>query len=375
LNTVIGYFLFAYKAALFSAHQRNDIISKLTITVNLVSNVLQIALLLLFRNYYLYVIVVPLATILTNLLNAYVAKKNFPDIVCRGTIDKEMKSGIKKRITGLLSFKIYGVIFSSVDTIVISSFLGLIALAKFNSYHYVQTALIGFLTILTTSITAGVGNKMVTCSTDDNYEDFKKIVFANAWISGFCSVCLFCLYQHFVEWWVGPELLFPFDTMIIMVLYFLLPRISAITFTYREAAGLWWEDRFRPLVAAVVNLVTNLILVQFIGMNGVIISTLICTIFINIPWGSRVLFKNYFKRSPIEYFLKLAFYILVTMICGAITFLICQLLPSQGIVYLIIKAVICVVVANGFYLIVYHRLSEFNYMKQLIISIFSKIKK
>lgn len=369
-NTVIGYFLFAYKSALFSAHQRNDIISKMGVTVNLISNLLQIALLLIFRNYYCFVIIVPLATILTNLLNAYIAKKLFPDIVCEGTIDQEMKAGIKKRITGLLSYKIYGVIFSSVDTIVISSFLGLVPLAIYNSYYYVQTAVIGFLTILTASITAGVGNKMVTNSPDENYEDFKKLVFANAWISGFCAVCLFCLYQHFVEWWVGPELLFSFDTMLIMVLYFLFPRISAITFTYREAAGLWWEDRFRPLVSAVVNLAMNLILVQFIGINGVIISTLICTLFINIPWGSSMLFKNYFKRSPLEYFSRLAFYAAVTAVCGAITFLICGLLPSQGFGFLILKGIICVVVANGFFFIVYHRLKEFDYIKQLSMRIF-----
>ena len=34
-----------------------------------------------------------------------------------------------------------------------------------------------------------------------------------------------------------------------------------------------------------------------IGMNGVILSTLICSVFINIPWGSIILFRNYFKIS------------------------------------------------------------------------------
>ena len=27
-----------------------------------------------------------------------------------------------------------------------------------------------------------------------------------------------------------------------MVIYFLLPRLTTMTYTYREAAGLWWED-------------------------------------------------------------------------------------------------------------------------------------
>lgn len=364
-NTVIGYFLFAYKVALFRAHQRNDLLSKRGIVLNFISYSLQIALLLTFKNYYAYVIVLPIITITTNLVNAYIAKKVFPNIVCRGSIDKDTKDGIKKRVMGLLSYKIYGVIFSSVDTIVISSFLGLIPLAKFNSYFYIQTAIIGFITIFTSSITAGIGNKMVTSSRQENYKDFKNLVFINAWISGFCAVSLFCLYQHFIEWWVGKEILLSFDTMTLMVIYFLLPRISTMTFTYREAAGLWWEDRFRPLVAAVVNLSINLILVQFIGINGVIISTLICTIFINIPWGSAVLFKNYFKRSPAEYFFKLLLYVLVTAGSGAVTFFVCNLLPSQGFGFMLLKGVICLVVPNALFCLVYHKAQEFEYVKKL----------
>ena len=365
VNTAISYFLFAYKAALFSAYQRNDLASKRTAVISAVSNILKIVVLILFRNYYVYVIVIPLTTIMTNLANAFLADKMFPDIKCKGTISKEMKDGIKRRILGLFSFKIYGVIFTSVDTIIISRYLGLTDLAIYNNYYYVQTSIIGFLTIITASITAGVGNKMVTNSVDDNYRDFKNFVFANGWITGWCSVCLFCLYQHFMEWWVGNSLLFTMDTMTLMVFYFFLPRLTTMTFTYREAAGLWWEDRIRPLVSAVVNLIVNIILVHFIGMNGVILSTLLCTIFINIPWGSIILFKNYFKRSPKEYFLQLIYYVLITSLSGVGTLCVCSLLPGKGFVFLILKGIICVLVPNVIFWVFYHKMKEYEYMKSL----------
>ena len=291
-NTVISYFLFAYKAALFSAFQRNDLTSKRTATITLISNILQIIFLLFMKNYYTYVILIPLTTIMTNIANAFLANKMFPKIVCKGQISKELKAGIKKRVVGLISFKIYNVIFTSVDTIVISAFLGLRPLAIYNNYYYVQNSIVGFLVIITASITAGIGNKMVTNSREDNYKDFKNFTFANGWICSWCAVCLFCLYQHFMKWWLGEKLMFPFDTMIFMVFYFFLPRISTLTYTYREAAGLWWEDRIRPIVATVANLTMNLILVNIIGINGVLISTLLCTIFINIPWGSIILFTK-----------------------------------------------------------------------------------
>lgn len=374
-DTVAGYFLFSYKQALFSAHQRNDLISKRSVAFNLIGNVLRIAMLLAFRNYYAYLIITPMITIGMNFANAYLANKYYPELRCGGDISPDQREGIKKRIIGLISFKIYGVIFTSVDTIVISTFLGLIPLAIYNNYYYVQSSIVGFLTILTSSITAGVGNKMVTNTADDNYLDFKNFVFANGWICSWCSVCLVCLYQHFMRTWLGDDLVFPFSTMILMVLYFLLPRITTLTYTYREAAGLWWEDRFRPLIATVVNLSANLILVNLIGMNGVLISTLICTIFINVPWGTIVLFKSYFKRSPVEYFRHILFYLLATFFAAGITYLCCLILPPYGWGYLLVKAAICCVMPNAVFFLFYFRLKEFSYVKNLVDRVISRFCK
>lgn len=371
VNTVMGYFLFAYKQALFSAHQRNDLLSKRTTIINFLSNVLQIFLLIFVKNYYVYVIVLPFATVATNLANAYLAKKEYPSLRCKGKISYSMKQSIKKRIIGLLSFKIYSVIFTSVDTIVISSFLGLTPLALYNNYYYIQTCLISFLTIFTTSITAGIGNKMNTDSIEENYTDFKKFAFANGWIASWCSVCLLCLYQHFIATWIGNKYLLPFFTVYLMVIYFLLPRLTTMTYTYREAAGLWWEDRFRPLVATVVNLIVNIVLVKIIGIDGVIISTIICTVFINVPWGTYVLFKNYFKRSLKQYFGQLIYYFIVTNIAGFITLLICKVFPPVGWLSLMLKCVLCCIVPNIIFIIFYKRMVEFDF----IVCIFKRISK
>ncbi|MDO4528216.1 MAG: oligosaccharide flippase family protein [bacterium] len=365
-NTVISYYMFAYKSSLFNAFQRKDLVSKRTAIVNILGDILKIIVLIFLKNYYAYAILIPLSTIVTNLLTAFIAKKYFPNIQCVGNITKEMSAGIKKRVVGLFSFKIYGVVFTSVDTIVISAFLGLTPLAIYNNYYYVQSVLVGFLTIFTSSVTAGIGNKMVTNNVDDNYDDFKRIVFLNGWIVSWCSVCMFCLYQSFMILWVGKELCFPFFTMVLMVLYFLIPRITTIAYTYREAAGLWWEDRFRPLIAAIVNLSLNLFLVKFIGMNGVLISTLFCSIFINIPVGAIILFNNYFKRSPMEYFMLIIYYLLITVFVGGITYLICLLIPDYGLVSFIIKIGICFILPNILFVILYRKRILFLYAKSLV---------
>ena len=365
-NLVISYFLFAYKTALFSAHHRNDIVSKRATVVNLISNVLKIVVLVLFRNYYVYTLVIPVATICTNLLNAKLATKYYPHIKCIGNISKEMSSDIKKRMMGLISFKVYHVVFSSVDTLIISAFLGLVPLAIFNNYYYLQSAVGGFISIFTASMTAGIGNKMITNSIEDNYKDFKKFVFMNGWIVGWCSVCLMCLYQPFMTIWVGKELLFPFSTVLLMVLYFTIPKITTLSYLYREAAGLWWEDRFRPIIATISNLLMNFILVQIIGMNGVIVSTILCSLFINIPWGTIILFKSYFKMSPLEYFEKIVYYLFIIFTAGVITYFVCGFVKNFGIVGLIMKMLICVIIPNVVFFLSYYKTKEFKEARILV---------
>ncbi len=375
LNTVISYYLFAYKTAIFSAYQRNDLISIRSMIVSIASNTVKIIVLLLYKNYYVYIAIIPLATVLTNYLNARMASSMFPTLKCRGNITQQMALSIKKRVVGLLSFKIYNVVFTSVDTIVVSLFLGLVPLAIYNNYYYIQSSITGFITIIMTSMIAGIGNKMVTNCKEDNYVDFRKFVFMNGWIVSWCSICLVCLYQHFMLIWVGEELVFPVRTMILMTLYFLIPRLTTMTYTYREAAGLWWEDRFRPIIATVTNIVGNLLLVKLIGMDGVIISTLICSLFINIPWGTIILFKNYFKRSAAQYFIDISVYFASTIIVGSITYFICNFVDLYNLGGLMIKCIICLVVPNVCFFIIYNRTGQYRLSKQFVCSLVRKCKK
>lgn len=365
-NTVVSFYLFAYKSALFSAFQRNDIISKRNTCISFLVGLLQIFFIYLFRNYYLYVLMILLGTISTNIINAYYANIMYPDIVCKGSISKEDKSELKKRVIGLLSYKIYSVIYTSVDIIVVSSFLGLVNLAVFNNYFYIQVAITRFLSVISSSITAGVGNKMITNTANDNYSDFINIVFARGWLVSWCSICLLCLYQSFMTIWVGNKLMFTIDTVILLVIQFYVSQIANVTYTYREAAGLWWEDRYRPLISTLMNISLNILLVNYIGINGVVISTVLCSTLINIPWGTFVLFSKYFKRSAMEYYKNLFYYSIITLLTGIVTYYCCELINIQGVGELIFKFALCLLIPNIIFTIIYNNCLEFHFVKDRI---------
>ena len=133
------------------------------------------------------------------------------------------------------------------------------------------------------------------------YNRFQIITLLNNWIIMFCSACMLCMYQPFIELWIKEENLLPFSTVVLLVLYFYIYQIRRIILLYKDAAGIWWEDRFRPYLMIVVNVASNLILVNYIGLNGVIISTII-SMLISVPWENYTVFKYIFKRTSKKYY-------------------------------------------------------------------------
>lgn len=344
LNTVLSYFLFAYRGSLLTAHQRNDIDSKISIVISAVQYILQIAVLLVFRSYYAYAIMLPIATIATNIARLSFVKKLYPAYKAEGDISNEKKRDISKKVKALIGAKINTVVVNSADNIVMSAFLGLTVIATYNNYYFIMSAVVSFLGIIYSSMTAGLGNSLVIESRKKNFDDFNKFSFLNAWIVGWCSICLLCLYQPFIHIWTRGKLLFPFPIVVLLVIYFYIYCIRKISVLYKDAAGIWWEDRYRPYVCMIINVVSNIILVQIIGVAGIVISTIL-SFLISIPWENYTIFRYVFQCSVRSYYLKMSFYLVITLIAAVLTLGVCSLV-AEGVCGLIIRGIICCIFPN-----------------------------
>lgn len=364
--TVLSYWLFAYKNCLLQAHQRTDVVSKITLIINTVQYAVQFLLLFIFRNYYFYVITLLIGQATINIVTAMVVNKMYPEYKAQGKLPKSSIQAINSRVKDLFTAKIGSVIVNSADSIVISSFLGLRVLAIYQNYYYILTAIIGIVGVIFSSCTAGIGNSIIVEGKEKNYNDFKKFTFIIAWIAGFCATALLCLYQTFMKIWVGTELLLDISCVVCLVIYFFIYEINSLLNVYKDASGMWHKDRFRPLVTAIVNLSLNLILVNFIGIYGVLLSTVLSMLFVGMPWLVHNIFSEIFKCSPKEYVIKLIFYAVVTFIVTAITYFICNFIKGDSIIILILKGAICFIISNIEFFIIYRNVKEYKDAKNLI---------
>lgn len=359
--TVLSYWLFAYKGSILQAHQRTDIASKVTLVTSTIQYVLQLSVLWIFKNYYLYVIVLLLSQALTNIITALAADKLYPQYQPKGSISKHQIKQINQRIRDLFTSKVGSVIYDSADTIVVSSFLGLTVLAVYQNYYYILNAITSFMAVIFAACIAGIGNSIIVESKEKNFNDLNKFTFIICWVSGFCSTCLLCLYQPFMELWVGKDLMLSFSAVICFVVYFFVRQINSLFNVYKDASGMWHEDRFRPLTAALVNLMLNLILVQFIGIYGVLLSTVIAILCVGMPWLLHNLFTVVFeKKYLLDYLKNLLYYCVITLICCIGTYFVCAKINCNLIITLFTRGLVCLLIPNLIYYLFYKDRHEFK---------------
>lgn len=376
-NTVLGYFFFAYKTSLISAHQRNDITSNINSVVNILMYVSQIIVLLVFSNYYIYAVFIPLSTIAYNLIIGIVTKKMFPEYFCQGQINAEQKKVIKTKVAALMVHKVGTVVQNSIDSLAISIFFGITVLGIYNNYMYVATAIQGFISVIFQSITAGLGNYVHKESVDKNYVLFKRVFFINALITSFCSVCLLVLYQPFMRLWSimstgNTSVMLDMKIVIAIVVLFYVNNIRYACGVYREALGLWDKDKWRPLCISIVNLIGTFICAYNNSLLGIIVSTIVAYLIASLYWETRVLFKNYFKRSVKSYFIKMLFYTIVCGFISIITYYVCSLIKLQGILGFSIEIIVCCLLSMVLLMIILSKQPEFRFYSQKVLGIIKR---
>ena len=365
--TVMSYWLFAYRNSILFAHQRRDLANKVSLVTHTMMYALQLAALCCFHNYYYYVIVRLLTQVTNNILSAVVSKKKYPDYNPRGELPKQEIKDLNSRVRDLFTSKVGGTIVSSADTIVISAFLGLEILAMYQNYYAIMSAIIGFILIIHSAILAGVGNSMLTKSEEQNHKEFNIFTLLIAWLCTVCVSCLMSLYQPFMTLWMGKDMLLDDRMVFLFGVYFWVYEVVKMISVYKDAGGIWHKDRFRPLITGLINLGLNLLMVRWIGLYGIIISTIIGEGLISTPWIIKNVYEFIFPgERPRTYAISLLLYTAEIFAAGTISWLITSRIPGGSLLMIIVKGLAAVIISNAVFILVFRKNRYFADAKGLL---------
>lgn len=374
-NAVIGYWLFAYKSSLLSAHQLYYVSTNINSTVEILIKVYEIVVLLAFKNFYVYVIALPAGTIINNLFVAYQTKKLFPHILPRGIVDRETTKSIRKNVLAGIGHRLGPTATTSIDNLVVSSMAGLVMASVYSNYNYIVATASGFIALFLNSYVAGIGNSLITETKEKNYNDFLFFTFVNSFLVGISTVCILCLCQPFMWLWIGQrngkEYMYSVLSLILLCLMFYTQGIRSTVQAYKTAAGMWYADRWKPYVSTIFNALLDISLFPSLGINGILLSTVLSRALIGIPWETRAFFKEYFQKSEKEYYVNIYEYAIITCIIGSTCYFFSSLLSETGIIWLGAKAIICVCLALMLYILAYRKNVHMIRLKSAIFTAFT----
>ena len=372
--TVLSYWLFGYRNSLFAAHQRNDVVFIISIVTYLCMYLLQIGALIVFENYYIYLCLAVFTQIVINLITAVFSKKYFPGYKPYGKLPKEERAEINRKVRDLFTAKMGAVINNSADSVVISSFLGLELLAIYQNYYYIISAIMGIFKIFFAACTAGIGNSLIVKTKEQNKKLLYNINHISFFAINYCCACFLCLCQPFIQVWVGSEYQLDFTFVILFALYLFAEEAPRTLIVFKDAGGIWRHDRFRPLIAAAVNVVLNLVLTQFIGLYGIVISTIVSLLFVGYPWLILKINKRLFEIDVKKYVFRILTYVAVVAVSSGVSYLLCNLFSfTSHIVTLIVRLVIASVISCSVFLLVYSRTDENKYVMHQFVLLKKKI--
>ena len=345
INAVCGY-LFAHKRSLLFAYQRNDIENKIKSVCTIVMSGLQVAAIVIFKNYYIYYPITIVFTIVDALSVYLVAKKYYPEISGPSNkLDDDTKREITRNITAISMHKVGGAIVFSTDNILISAFISLTVLGAYSNYALIFTTLGTLYILLNNALTSSLGNMVASCDVEYCYKRFRLVNFSYSYLTAFTTICMFVLFQPFIKMWTSnnPDYLLNVYTVMLLCISYYLTRMRTSVILFRDVTGLFWNDRWKPIVESVVNLVASLLLVKPLGLNGIILGTIISTVIAPLWVEPLVLYKHYFKKPLVKYFTRYAIDTIIMVAAGVACYFICALIPEGGIWWLLLRFGVCAV--------------------------------
>ncbi len=376
VNTSVSYF-FSYRRNLIIADQKRYIATFIRYSVHIIFTLLEIIYLILYRNFIGYLVIMILATLADNIIVSIKAKKMYPYLNDREVIplDKETKNSIVKNTKAMMMHKVGGVIVNSTDNILLSRIVSLSSVAIYSNYYFITNALNSVSQHVFNSVVASVGNMFVTDDKQKQYSVFRDIFFLNFWMFCFISVSLMCLFNPFIELWVGKDYLFSFEIVCIIVVNFYIYGMRKSVLTFREASGLFYKDRWKSVFEAAINLISSIILAYYFGAFGVFLGTLVSSILVCVWVEPLVLYKYGFGRKLREYFKIYFMYLTVTLISVVSSYLLCDLINYDGFFGLFLKAFICLIIPNVIIIILFGKTKEFQYLKRLVKGIIIRMRR
>lgn len=375
-NTVVSY-LYISVTTLAVADQKSYLINGYDIIFQLVVNVLQVIILILTKSFALYLLVNTFCILLGNIFKVKAVKKEYKYLSSstENKLPKKARKELYNNVKSLFLYKIGSIIQGSTDNILISIMVGTVVVGYYSNYCTIILAITTFITMFFTSLKASLGNYIVENNTDNQYNMFCILEFFNYWLVTFCSICFYTLIPDFIKICFGKEYLLSDMLLFFAVLNFYTTNIRQTIWAFRETTGIFQKTKYITLVTSILNIFLSIVLGKIMGLEGIILATIVSRLLYAWWKEPKILYNDYFKVSVWKYikqYLLRVLEMLIVMICCST---VCNLISIENIyVLFLMKMIITSLITVLLFILIYHKTNAFQYAKKIVLNVLKRRK-
>lgn len=376
LNTCASYF-FAHKISFLNVCQKGYIVTSIYSISSILTGVVRITILVLTKNYILYLVIDFLIIISTSYVLGIVVNRIYPFLKKKisSPLDKETKQSIIKNVKALVLHNIGGYVVFGTDNLLISSFVSIAAVGLYSNYYMIINIVRTFISQVFNNITYSVGNLVAEETKDKIYQIFKVTLLCNFWIYSFCIIGMFILLEPLISLWLGSKFLLGKSVLMVLLANLYISGMRRSIATVKTTAGIFHEDRYAPFIEAVINLGLSIILVKHFGIAGVFLGTFISTILVPFWIAPYLVYKKTFEKPVVFYFIRYSVLAVIGCIALFLTDSISHFasFTHNPYVNFLLKACVCLIIPNVVYTIAFYKTSEFKYLLQIVKNLLGQI--
>lgn len=362
-------YLLTYKRSILYADQKNYIVNIVHIIYVIILNVSQICVLITTKNYILYLLIKIICRILENIvINMYVNKKYKYLQNTSDDLDDLTKDNITSKVKGLLFHNIGAAMVQGTDNILISNMFGIVKVGLYSNYFIITNAINSLITQIFQSITSSVGNLLIEEDSDKIYSIYKNMLFLNAYIYTVASICIMCGISDFIKIWLGDSYLLDFNVLMWIVISFFITGMKKTNSTFKNAAGIFYEDRFVPIFEAIVNIVMSIVFGKLFGLSGIFMGTITSSFFLILYSYPILVYKNLFHKNYFSYFIDNFKYFTLFGVINILNYYLSQyIIFVNPLITFVVKMIVSIINVSLVYLIIFYKSNEVYYYRDILI--------
>ena len=208
----------------------------------------------------------------------------------------------------MVMHKVGTIMVQSVDSMIISGFIGVVILGKYSNYTYIATTMVGIITLFFTPLTSIIGHLCAEGNKEKSKGYFDCFYCLNYVLGVVFFLGYYAVIDSVVMLLFGPGLSVSHTIPFIITLNQFIQYMRNASLLFRNASGTFYNDRWKPIAEGVANLILSLLFVTIFPEEykvvGVIVATIITNLLICDTVEPFVVFHHVFGRSPKQFYFK-----------------------------------------------------------------------